>query len=91
MYLLKRVRAFLRSFASLQERYASELVKITSLERSKLAANAAASASTDAMPSCQAAWQGFFNGMDQLAQANQVFAQDLKEATLEQLEKFYGR
>jgi len=90
MYLLKRVRAFMRSFASLQERYAAELVKITSLERNKLAAAAAAGTGTDGMQSCQAAFQGFFNGMDQLAQANECFAQDLKEATLEQLEKFYG-
>lgn len=126
MHLLKRVRAFMQRFSSLQERYAAELNKITSLERNKLIASAHA----DGMASCYTAWLGFFANMvrakhahapayarssfpdslvfvsfahpfsfrvcvslnlqDELAVANQQFSEQLKEVTVEQLERFYG-
>lgn len=86
MHLLKRVRAFMQRFSSLQERYAAELSKITSLERNKLIASAHA----DGMSSCYTAWLGFFANMDELAVANQHFSEQLKEVTVEQLERFYG-
>ena len=86
MHLLKRVRAFMQRFSSLQERYAAELTKITSLERNKLIASAHA----DGMASCYTAWLGFFANMDELAVANQHFSEQLKEVTVEQLERFYS-
>lgn len=85
MRLVKRVRAFMQRFSSLQERYASELQKITSVERNKLIAMPR----PDQMSSCYTAWLGFFENMDKLSAANATFSQELKEITVEQLERWY--
>ena len=86
---MKRVpnRAYMTRFFGLQERrhgYAQELQKITSIERNKLIAMKA-----DQMTSCYAAWLAFFENMDAMASANARFSEEIKEVTVEQLERWY--
>lgn len=85
MRVLKRVRSYFQKFCDLQERYAAELAKITSYERNKLIGMS----KIDQMDSCWGAWMGFFESMDTLSQANLNLAVDVRERTVEQLERFH--